>query len=187
MKQKSAVNLMRKIKLKWEEILPLLMLEDHLAKKFVTGETTKHEKKNFNISKGEVDYNLELPLKLDIDTNSEKHTTSFESSTPFTLQNLKQAIFENYKKSNFNNMSLKSYAQNHLENVNLVQVRMQDTTVIDNSNLRLIYSVHLGGKPVPAETAASDMALLSPQEVALELGTPVLVQSTRKLLIDINF
>ncbi|CAK9821273.1 hypothetical protein ANTRET_LOCUS36 [Anthophora retusa] len=34
-----------------------------------------------------------------------------------------------------------------------------------------------GGKPVPAETAARDMALLSSQEVALELGAPVLIQS----------
>ncbi|CAK9821272.1 hypothetical protein ANTRET_LOCUS36 [Anthophora retusa] len=39
-----------------------------------------------------------------------------------------------------------------------------------------------GGKPVPAETAARDMALLSSQEVALELGAPVLIQSERLIL-----
>ncbi|XP_015428515.1 PREDICTED: uncharacterized protein LOC107185360 [Dufourea novaeangliae] len=58
-----------------------------------------------------------------------------------------------------------------------VQVRMQNTSVTENGATRLIYSVHLGGKPVPAETAARDMALLSSQEVALELGAPVLIQS----------
>ncbi|XP_076627643.1 uncharacterized protein LOC143344913 [Colletes latitarsis] len=54
---------------------------------------------------------------------------------------------------------------------------MQNTSVTESGATRLIYSVHLGGKPVPAEIAARDMALLSPQEVALELGAPVLVQS----------
>ncbi|XP_011306474.1 uncharacterized protein [Fopius arisanus] len=59
----------------------------------------------------------------------------------------------------------------------VVQVRMQNTTVLEDGSTRLIYSVHLGGKPVPAETAAKDMALLSSQEVALELGAPVIIQS----------
>ncbi|KAK1129528.1 hypothetical protein K0M31_019250 [Melipona bicolor] len=59
----------------------------------------------------------------------------------------------------------------------IVQVRMQNTSVTESGATKLIYSVHLGGKPVPAETAARDMALLSPQEVALELGAPVLIQS----------
>ena len=62
----------------------------------------------------------------------------------------------------------------------IVQVRMQNTSVTESGATKLIYSVHLGGKPVPAETAARDMALLSPQEVALELGAPVLIQSERK-------
>ncbi|XP_011863713.1 PREDICTED: uncharacterized protein LOC105559768 isoform X2 [Vollenhovia emeryi] len=59
----------------------------------------------------------------------------------------------------------------------VVKVRMQNTSVIEGGAMRLIYSVHLDGKPVPAETAARDMALLSPQEVALELGAPVIIQS----------
>lgn len=62
----------------------------------------------------------------------------------------------------------------------IVKVRMQNTSVIEGGAMRLIYSVHLDGKPVPAETAARDMALLSPQEVALELGAPVIIQSERK-------
>ena len=64
--------------------------------------------------------------------------------------------------------------------IGTVQVRMQNTTMTETGGTRLIYSVHLGGKPVPAETAAKDMALLSPQEVALELGVPVIIQSERK-------
>lgn len=62
----------------------------------------------------------------------------------------------------------------------IVKVRMQNTSVIEGGAMRLIYSVHLDDKPVPAETAARDMALLSPQEVALELGAPVIIQSERK-------
>ncbi|XP_050457989.1 uncharacterized protein LOC126854883 isoform X2 [Cataglyphis hispanica] len=59
----------------------------------------------------------------------------------------------------------------------IVKVRMQNMSVIEGGAMRLIYSVHLDDKPVPAETAARDMALLSPQEVALELGAPVIIQS----------
>ncbi|XP_019883948.1 uncharacterized protein LOC105253954 isoform X4 [Camponotus floridanus] len=59
----------------------------------------------------------------------------------------------------------------------VVKVRMQNTSVIEGGAMRLIYSVHLDDKPVPAEMAARDMALLSPQEVALELGAPVIIQS----------
>ncbi|KYN29094.1 hypothetical protein ALC57_01481 [Trachymyrmex cornetzi] len=58
----------------------------------------------------------------------------------------------------------------------VVKVRMQNTTVIDGA-MGLIYSVHLDGKPIPAEMASRDMAFLSPQEVALELGAPVIIQS----------
>ncbi|XP_043284505.1 uncharacterized protein [Venturia canescens] len=61
--------------------------------------------------------------------------------------------------------------------IGVVQVRMQNMSVTETGSTRLVYSVHLGGKPVPAETAAKDMALLSPQEVALELGVPVIIQS----------
>lgn len=62
----------------------------------------------------------------------------------------------------------------------VVRVRMQNTSVTEGGAMRLIYSVHLDDKPVPAEMAARDMALLSPQEVALELGAPVIIQSERE-------
>lgn len=80
---------------------------------------------------------------------------------------------------NSNSSQSKVAPDKTLVNPNLVQVSMQNVTVIEDSGIRLIYSVHLGGKPVPAETAAKDMALLSEQEVALELGTPVIIQSRR--------
>lgn len=70
--------------------------------------------------------------------------------------------------------------------VGVVQVRMQNTSVLEGGATRLIYSVHLSGKPVPAETAAKDMALLSTQEVALELGTPVIISSERESLYFCN-
>ncbi|KAJ8679668.1 hypothetical protein QAD02_015455 [Eretmocerus hayati] len=68
-------------------------------------------------------------------------------------------------------------ASGNSPDVGLVQVRMQNTSKLDDGATRLVYTVHLGGKPVPAETAAKDMALLSAQEVALELGAPVIIQS----------
>lgn len=77
------------------------------------------------------------------------------------------------------NSSGGNYYKLRSSEVGVVQVRMQNTSVSDDGSTRLIYSVHLGGKPVPAETAAKDMALLSPQEVALELGAPVIIQSER--------
>jgi len=61
----------------------------------------------------------------------------------------------------------------------VVKVRMQNTSIFEGA-MRLIYSVHLDDKPVLAEMAARDMMLLSPQEVALELGAPVIIQSERK-------
>ncbi|XP_046624070.1 uncharacterized protein LOC124306936 isoform X3 [Neodiprion virginianus] len=61
--------------------------------------------------------------------------------------------------------------------VGKVQVMMQNMSLTEDGATRLIYSVHLGGEPVPAASAARDMALLSEQEVALELGAPVIIQS----------
>ncbi|XP_046748094.1 uncharacterized protein LOC124412347 isoform X2 [Diprion similis] len=61
--------------------------------------------------------------------------------------------------------------------VGKVQVMMQNMSLTEGGATRLIYSVHLGGEPVPAASAARDMALLSEQEVALELGAPVIIQS----------
>ncbi|KAI4494417.1 hypothetical protein M0802_008909 [Mischocyttarus mexicanus] len=88
-----------------------------------------------------------------------------------------------------NNSSSKSFEKSNIDSTvkidssklrsldGIVQVRMHNTSTIESEGTRLIYSVHLGGKPVPAETAARDMALLSSQEVALELGVPVIIRS----------
>ncbi|KAK0167380.1 hypothetical protein PV327_004787 [Microctonus hyperodae] len=86
---------------------------------------------------------------------------------------LKQYAFNN----SINQKEINSSSRLRTAGIGIVQVRMQNTTVLNDGSTRLIYSVHLGGKPVPAETAAKDMALLSPQEVALELGAPVIIQS----------
>ncbi|XP_063988047.1 uncharacterized protein LOC135168089 isoform X6 [Diachasmimorpha longicaudata] len=80
------------------------------------------------------------------------------------------------KITSIDSLSLVTEASSSLQ-VKNEGVRMQNTTVLEDGSTRLIYSVHLGGKPVPAETAAKDMSLLSPQEVALELGAPVIIQS----------
>ncbi|XP_020287267.1 uncharacterized protein LOC109856414 [Pseudomyrmex gracilis] len=84
-------------------------------------------------------------------------------------------VFKNRSSNNEDVRSKLRLADNAIPGV--VKVRMQNTSVIESGATRLIYSVHLDDKPVPAETAARDMALLSPQEVALELGAPVIIQS----------
>lgn len=84
-----------------------------------------------------------------------------------------------------NESSTSGRLRENARDVGLVQVRMQNTTQLEGGATRLIYTVHLGGKPVPAETAAKDMALLSAQEVALELGAPVIIQSERERVFDL--
>lgn len=58
----------------------------------------------------------------------------------------------------------------------------------DNMNytdsLRVIYWVSVGGRPVPARTAARDMLLLADAEVAAELGYPVTTKAERKFIIS---
>lgn len=79
------------------------------------------------------------------------------------------------------NQTVAAVPKSGREGIGFVQVRMQNMSVVegDVGATKLIYTVHLGGKAVPAETAAKDMTLLSAQEVALVLGTPVLIQSER--------
>lgn len=127
------------------------------------------------------------------------------------MSNKDQAKFENYKVDNNNldyddtitsedDSKLSRLVRSYMATLNnetkndtkmpirttLVQVRMQNTTQSDEGATKLIYSVHLGGKPVPAETASKDMSLLSPQEVALGLGAPVIIQSQRECLLKVE-
>ncbi|KOX79442.1 hypothetical protein WN51_02707 [Melipona quadrifasciata] len=115
-------------------------------------------------------------------------STSNSSSTGYILQgdgdiqNNRARTSRNEILHDINSESINASKYSELRSMDhagdeIVQVRMQNTSVTESGATKLIYSVHLGGKPVPAETAARDMALLSPQEVALELGAPVLIQS----------
>ncbi|XP_017877266.1 uncharacterized protein LOC108623338 [Ceratina calcarata] len=106
------------------------------------------------------------------------------STNEHNFQNVSQLLNRMIGKQTLNNTgpedineSKRSELRSLDSGAETVQVRMQNTSVTEGGATKLIYSVHLGGKPVPAETAARDMALLSPQEVALELGAPVLIQS----------
>lgn len=160
---------------------PLFIQRENYSEKSETKNITESVENEFNNSQSKRElYDLLSSVGFDIPDNKREDITSAELSTPSSSINSEPLGNSNILK--VEDSLLKATAHGDAENVNLVQVRMQDVAVMDNSNLRLIYSVHLGGKPVPAEIAAKDMSLLSSQEVALELGTPVLVQSTRKLL-----
>lgn len=121
-----------------------------------------------------------LPVTLNILRNQQK---GLDIPDKITAVNVHPTVTT----KQYNGTSTASHSEQNSTNsklrtagLGIVQVRMQNTTVLENGTTKLIYSVHLGGKPVPAETAAKDMALLSSQEVALELGVPVLIQSERK-------
>lgn len=45
--------------------------------------------------------------------------------------------------------------------------------------IEVLYHVSVAGKPVPAVTAAEDMALVSDEEVQVELGYPFIVKAER--------
>ncbi|XP_015172713.1 PREDICTED: uncharacterized protein LOC107064500 [Polistes dominula] len=94
------------------------------------------------------------------------------------LMNFSSKSSVDWRLSEESNKDINSTVSSKLRSLDgVVQVRMHNTSTIESEGTRLIYSVHLGGKPVPAETAARDMALLSSQEVALELGVPVIIRS----------
>lgn len=151
-----------------------------------------------------VDYN-EDNIKPNINININSKTETHEQiSLNDTKSNETKVDINDEKIDIVNNQSLSTVKQNisSLNNkteyyssssrlktagTGIVQVKMQNTSVQQDGSTKLIYSVHLGGKPVPAETAAKDMALLSSQEVALELGVPVIIQSQRKVFFLFSF
>lgn len=49
--------------------------------------------------------------------------------------------------------------------------------------MEILYHVLVSGQPVAAVTAASDMRLVSDEEVATELGFPILTKAERKYII----
>ncbi|XP_043667090.1 uncharacterized protein LOC122628661 isoform X1 [Vespula pensylvanica] len=97
----------------------------------------------------------------------DQHPLNFSSRSPV-----------DWKRTEESNKDINLTGRSKLRSLDgVVQIKMHNTSIIEGEGTRLIYSVHLDGKPVPAETAARDMALLSSQEVALELGVPVIIRS----------
>lgn len=131
------------------------------------------------------DYTSQRSLQNDASTFNSS-STGYNLQNDDDIQNNRARTSRNEILNDINLESINASKYSELRSMDhagdeIVQVRMQNTSVTESGATKLIYSVHLGGKPVPAETAARDMALLSPQEVALELGAPVLIQSERKL------
>ncbi|XP_057330134.1 uncharacterized protein LOC130670721 isoform X1 [Microplitis mediator] len=119
--------------------------------------------------------------KLTLINNTKSNTTNVdindENLVIVNNQSLLSPVQLNTSSLNNKTENYSSSSRLRTAGTGIVQVKMQNTTVQRDGSTKLIYSVHLGGKPVPAETAAKDMALLSSQEVALELGAPVIIQS----------
>jgi hypothetical protein len=61
-----------------------------------------------------------------------------------------------------------------------VVVHVHNRTSKNTDELELVYTVHVGGKPVLAVAAAEDMKLVSNTEVTAELGYPVITKAERK-------
>ncbi|XP_043788092.1 uncharacterized protein LOC122712461 isoform X2 [Apis laboriosa] len=142
------------------------------------------DKKNVSTTTASIDFNENI-------TNY-RNQHSLENNIFFNLSSMMHnlqdygnnySISEQEISNNVDGKNISKYSKLRLldhTGEETVQVRMQNTSITESGATKLIYSVHLGGKPVPAETAARDMALLSSQEVALELGAPVLIQSEPK-------
>ncbi|XP_076390699.1 uncharacterized protein LOC100883637 isoform X3 [Megachile rotundata] len=137
--------------------------------------------KKSSLIQEKVSSNENIPVTTPMDYN--ESTMEYTNISSAKLNS--QVFSSNDSKQIFNNISTEDISTNKRSELRsldhsadqTVQVRMQNTSMTESGATKLIYSVHLGGKPVPAETAARDMALLSPQEVALELGAPVIIQS----------
>ena len=180
---------MRLVKMKSKRTLPFIDSSvyhlDPIDTKSDTDEPINHLKNLKNLSDHAFnDQNFNLLFGKALTSNENEESLKWNPIFPIPLNETEQYFLENDNHSDFLNIAAKLQMAYDSKSIGLVQVRMQNTSVTNDSDTRLIYSVHLGGKPVPAEIAAKDMALLSPQEVALELGTPVLIQSERKSLLN---
>lgn len=137
-------------------------------------------KPNTNINTNLKTESHKLTLMNDTKSNTTNVDINDEKLVIVNNQSLVSSVQLNTSSLNNKTESYSSSSRLRTVGTGIVQVKMQNTTVQRDGSTKLIYSVHLGGKPVPAETAAKDMALLSSQEVALELGAPVIIQSERK-------
>jgi hypothetical protein len=64
-----------------------------------------------------------------------------------------------------------------------VVVYIHNRTSKNADELELLYTVHVGGKPVLAVAAAEDMKLVSNTEVTAELGYPVITKAEREYYV----
>ena len=176
MKERLPVKRMRLVRINRKRTLPFKEAESHPDVSSLTKDPSSLlENKTISSSNAAA-----------LNSVSEKEESlSWNSIIPTVINNEKESLSQDLNQSDSLNMTTNPQMvddSRFSRSIGFVQVRMQNTNVIDGGAIKLIYSVHLGQKPVPAETAAKDMALLSSQEVALELGTPVLIQSERKFL-----
>lgn len=70
-----------------------------------------------------------------------------------------------------------------LSNGKPVNVHIYNISKHNDNEVEVIYHVLVSGHPVVATTAASDMRLVSDEEVASELGYPILTKAERKHLL----
>lgn len=61
-----------------------------------------------------------------------------------------------------------------------VNVHIYNVSKLDDGQVEVLYHVLVSGKPVAAVTAASDMRLVTDEEVVKELGYKVVTKAERK-------
>ncbi|KYM82611.1 hypothetical protein ALC53_07102 [Atta colombica] len=141
--------------------------------------TLKKETKSFSIQNDESITVDSIHLVPDTIDDSSKQFPSQSMSFPSSDSKLNTESISKSRSNDNEDASTSVRSRLRLADGSIpgvVKVRMQNTSIFEGA-MRLIYSVHLDDKPVLAEMAARDMMLLSPQEVALELGAPVIIQS----------
>ncbi|XP_012063039.1 PREDICTED: uncharacterized protein LOC105626348 [Atta cephalotes] len=151
--------------------------DDSALKKII--KTLKKETKSFSIQNDESITVDSIHLVPDTIDDSSKQFPSQSMSFPSSDSKLNTESISKSQSNDNEDASTSVRSRLRLADGSIpgvVKVRMQNTSIFEGA-MRLIYSVHLDDKPVLAEMAARDMMLLSPQEVALELGAPVIIQS----------
>lgn len=74
-------------------------------------------------------------------------------------------------------------AENKPVNVYIHNIAKNEET----NEVEVLYHVLVSGKPVAAVTAASDMRLVTDEEVSTELGFPIRTKAERKCIIYIHY
>ncbi|XP_029039186.1 uncharacterized protein LOC114874237 isoform X4 [Osmia bicornis bicornis] len=103
----------------------------------------------------------------------EKSKLTARTDSEFQISKFRNTLLPKPDISNIENHKDHTSVDEYLKTSSLIQ----EEVLNENVSTTTPVDFNESGKPVPAETAARDMALLSPQEVALELGAPVIIQS----------